>query len=136
MKEIKILSLRSNETEHYLLLIDSFGKVGYSQELTLEIVKNLRNVIMDSQKDLVTRQEFQQAHQELKAEIQEVRTELKAEIQEVRAEIQEVKSEIKVVKSELKTEFYQAINRLTFAIIAAVIAITGALGSLMVYLSK
>ena len=129
MKEIKILSLRSNETEHYLLLIDSFGKVGYSQELTLEIVKNLRNVIMDSQKDLVTRQEFQQAHQELKAEIQEVRTELKAEIQEV-------KSEIKVVKSELKTEFYQAINRLTFAIIAAVIAITGALGSLMVYLSK
>ncbi|AEC16381.1 DUF1640 domain-containing protein [Gallibacterium anatis] len=116
MKDLKIFNIRSNEAENYLLLVASFGKIGLSPELSIELAQNLRKVIMDSQKDLVTRQEFQQAHQELKDEIQAVRTELKSEIQELRVEIKEV-----------KTDFYKAINRLTFAIITFVVAIVGAL---------
>ncbi|BFQ92795.1 Uncharacterised protein [Gallibacterium anatis] len=123
MKDLKIFNIRSNEAENYLLLVASFGKIGLSPELSIELAQNLRKVIMDSQKDLVTRQEFQQAHQELKDEIQEVRAEIQAVRTELKSEIQELRVEIK----EVKTDFYKAINRLTFAIITFVVAIVGAL---------
>lgn len=127
MKDLKIFNIRSNEAENYLLLVASFGKIGLSPELSIELAQNLRKVIMDSQKDLVTRQEFQQAHQELKDEIQAVRTELKSEIQEVRTELKSEIQELRVEIKEVKTDFYKAINRLTFAIITFVVAIVSAL---------
>lgn len=82
---------------------------GYTQEQSEALAEAVDGAITQSNSALATVEDLNAVKTELRTEINEVRTELRAGLQ------------------GLKADFYQAINRLTFALIGSVIAIIGAL---------
>ncbi|MBP4132384.1 DUF1640 domain-containing protein [Gallibacterium anatis] len=93
---------------------------GYTQEQSEALAEAVDGAITQSNSALATVEDLNAVKTELRTEINEVRTELKTEINEVR-------TELRAGLQGLKADFYQAINRLTFALIGSVIAIIGAL---------